>query len=120
MHVLIADDDPTTRLTLSALVEREDGLEIVGEAGDADEAIAMAVRRRPDIVLLDVNMPGGGGLRAANDIREADPALKVVALSADDSAATQYDMTRAGAVGYVVKGSPDAEIVRVIRSSARW
>jgi DNA-binding NarL/FixJ family response regulator len=108
------------RLTLSALIERESGLELVGEAEDADAAIEMAARRRPDVVLLDVNMPGGGGLRAANDIREANPAVKVVALSADDSQGAQYDMTRAGAVGYVVKGSPDAEIVRVIRSSARW
>jgi DNA-binding NarL/FixJ family response regulator len=93
---------------------------VVGEAQDADEAIDLAASRRPDVVLLDVNMPGGGGLRAANDIREANPAVKVVALSADDSQGAQYDMTRAGAVGYVVKGSPDAEIVRVIRSSARW
>jgi DNA-binding NarL/FixJ family response regulator len=72
------------------------------------------------VVLLDVGMPGGGGLRAANDIREANPEVKVVALSADDSAGAQYDMTRAGAVGFVVKGAPDEEIVRVIRSSARW
>jgi diguanylate cyclase (GGDEF)-like protein len=120
IRILIADDDPVVRLTLCAIVEREDGLDLVGQAENADEAIEMAARRRPDVVLLDVNMPGGGGLRAAHDIREANPAVKVVALSADDSTGAQYDMTRAGAVGYVVKGSPDAEIVRVIRSSARW
>jgi diguanylate cyclase (GGDEF)-like protein len=120
IRILIADDDPMIRLTMAALIEREPGLELVGEAEDADAAIGMAARRRPDIVLLDVNMPGGGGLRAANDIREANPAVKVVALSADDSQGAQYDMTRAGAVGYVVKGSTDDEIVRVIRSSARW
>jgi diguanylate cyclase (GGDEF)-like protein len=120
IRVLVADDDPMIRLTMSALIERESGLELVGEAEDADAAIEMAARRRPDVVLLDVNMPGGGGLRAAHDIREANPAVKVVALSADDSQGAQYDMTRAGAVGYVVKGSSDEEIVRVIRSSARW
>jgi diguanylate cyclase (GGDEF)-like protein len=120
IRLLIADDDPMVRLTMAALIEREPGLDLVGEAEDADQAIEMAARRRPDVVLLDVNMPGGGGLRAANDIREANPDVKVVALSADDSAGAQYDMTRAGAVGYVVKGSPDEEIVRVIRSSARW
>jgi DNA-binding NarL/FixJ family response regulator len=80
----------------------------------------MAARRRPDVVLLDFNMPGGGGVRAAMQIREANPAIKLVAVSADDSQGAQYDMSRAGAVGYVVKGSPDEEIVRVIRSSARW
>jgi diguanylate cyclase (GGDEF)-like protein len=120
IRILIADNDPVIRLTLSALIEREDGLVLVGEAEDPDQAIDMAIRRRPDIVLLDVNMPGGGGLRAANDIREAIPAVKVVALSADDSQNAQYDMSRAGAVGYVVKGSPDDQIVRVIRSAARW
>jgi diguanylate cyclase (GGDEF)-like protein len=120
IRVLIADDDPMIRLTMASLIEREAGLELIGQAQDADEAIELAARRRPDVVLLDVNMPGGGGLRAANDIREANPAVKVVALSADDSQGAQYDMTRAGAVGYVVKGSTDDEIVRVIRSSARW
>jgi diguanylate cyclase (GGDEF)-like protein len=120
IRVLIADDDPMIRLTMASLIEREAGLELVGQAEDADSAIELAARRRPDVVLLDVNMPGGGGLRAANDIREANPAVKVVALSADDSQGAQYDMTRAGAVGYVVKGSSDDEIVRVIRSSARW
>jgi diguanylate cyclase (GGDEF)-like protein len=120
IRLLVADDDPMVRFTIAALIEREPGLELICEAEDAEQAIEMAARRRPDVVLLDVNMPGGGGLRAANEIREANPDVKIVALSADDSAGAQYDMTRAGAVGYVVKGSPDEEIVRVIRSSARW
>jgi diguanylate cyclase (GGDEF)-like protein len=120
VRVLIADDDAMMRLTLSALVEREQGLALVGQAENADEAIDLAARSRPDVVLLDVNMPGGGGLRAASAIRDGNPDVKVVAISADDSQGAQYDMTRAGAVGYVVKGAPDEEIVRVIRSSARW
>jgi diguanylate cyclase (GGDEF)-like protein len=120
IRVLIADDDPMIRLTTSALIEREPGLELVGEAEDADQAIEMAARRRPDVVLLDFNMPGGGGVRASIEIREADPAVKIVALSADDSQGAQYDMTRAGAVGFFHKGAGDEEIVGVIRSSARW
>ncbi len=120
VRVLVADDDAMLLLTLSALIEREPGLDLVGRAEDADQAIALAARNRPDVVLLDVNMPGGGGLRAASAIRDANPAVKVVAISADDSQISQYDMTRAGAVGYIVKGSPDEEIVRVIRSTARW
>jgi diguanylate cyclase (GGDEF)-like protein len=120
IRVLIADDDPMIRLTTSALIARADGLELVGEAEDADQAIDLAARRRPDVVLLDFNMPGGGGVRAAIEIREALPDAKLVALSADDSASAQYDMTRAGAVGFVHKGADDDEIVRVIRSAARW
>jgi diguanylate cyclase (GGDEF)-like protein len=120
IRVLIADDDPMIRLTTSALIDRADGLELVGQAEDADEAIDLAARRRPDVVLLDFNMPGGGGVRAATLIREDNPDIKLVALSADDSAGAQYDMTRAGAVGFVHKGAGDEEILRVIRSSARW
>jgi DNA-binding NarL/FixJ family response regulator len=76
--------------------------------------------RRPDVVLLDVEMPGGGGVIAAQRIREACPTSRIVALSSHDSMAVQLDMTRAGAVGYLVKGTTDAEIARVIRSAARW
>jgi len=72
------------------------------------------------VALLDVDMPGGGGVRAAIDIRELLPGVRIVALSADDSVGAQLDMSRAGAVGFVVKGCPDEEIVRVIRSAARW
>jgi len=120
IRLLVADDDPSTRLVLSALIGRQADLELVGEAEDATQAIELAARRRPDVVVLDFDMPGGGGAAAAAAIREANPTTRVVALSADGSAGAQYDMSRAGAVGYVVKGAPEEEILRVIRSSARW
>jgi diguanylate cyclase (GGDEF)-like protein len=120
IRVLIADDDEGTRLTLGALVGSDEGLELVGEAADAGEAIALAARRRPDVVVLDFDMPGGGGVRAAVEIREACPTARIVALSADDTPAAHLDMSRAGAVGYLVKGAADDEIARTIRSSARW
>jgi len=96
------------------------GFELVGEAEDAAQAIDLAAHRRPNVVVLDFDMPGGGGVRAAVEIREASPTTRIVALSADGSQSAQYDMSRAGAVGYVVKGTPDAEIVRAIRNAARW
>jgi PleD family two-component response regulator len=120
IRLLLADDDPVSRLMLGAILRREPGFEVVGEAEDANQAVELALRRRPDVVLLDVNMPGGGGARAAVDIREELPDVKIVAISADDSPDSQYDMMRAGAVGFLAKGSPDDEILRVIRSSARW
>jgi diguanylate cyclase (GGDEF)-like protein len=120
VRLLVADDDPGMRLLLSALVAREAGLELVGEAEDATQAIELAARRRPDVVLLDFDMPGGGGVAAAIAIREANPTTRIVALSADDTQGAQYDMSRAGAVGYLIKGAPDEKIVRTIRSSARW
>ncbi len=120
LRLLVADDDPVTRLTIGAILKREAGFELVGEAEDAGAAVELALRRRPDVVLLDVSMPGGGGARAAVQIREALPDVRIVAISADDSHGNQYDMMRAGAVGFITKGAPDDEILRVIRSSARW
>jgi two-component system chemotaxis response regulator CheY len=120
IRLLVADDDPAIRLVLAALFARQDDMELVGEAEDAAQAIELAARRRPDVVVLDFDMPGGGGVAAATAIREASPETRVIALSADGSQGAQYDMTRAGAVGYVVKGAPEDEIVRAIRSSARW
>jgi diguanylate cyclase (GGDEF)-like protein len=120
IRLLIADDDPAIRLVLAALAARHDDLDLVGEAADTTQAIELSARRRPDVVLLDFDMPGGGGVAAATAILEASPMTKIVALSADSSQGAQYDMTRAGAVGYLVKGASDEEIVRVLRSSARW
>jgi CheY-like chemotaxis protein len=120
LRLLVADDDPVSRLMLGAIVKREPGFELVGEAEDATSAIELALRRRPDVVLLDVDMPGGGGARAAVEIREGLPGARIVAISADDSQNSQYDMMRAGAVGFLSKGASDDEILRVIRSSARW
>jgi two-component system chemotaxis response regulator CheY len=120
LRLIVADDDPVSRLMLGAIVKREPGFDLVGEAADANQAIDLALRRRPDVVLLDVDMPGGGGARAAVEIREALPEVRIVAISADDSQGSQYDMMRAGAVGFVIKGSSDDEILRVIRSSVRW
>ena len=120
LRLMIADDDPVSRLMLGAILKREPGFELVGEAADAGQAVELALRRRPDVVLLDVDRPGGGGARAAVQIREGLPEARIVAISADDSQSTQYDMMRAGAVGFLAKGSPDDEILRVIRSSARW
>ena len=120
LRLLVADDDPVSRLMIGAIVKREPGFELVGEAEDANQAVELALRRRPDVVLLDVDMPGGGGARAAVEIREGLPEVRIVAISADDSQGSQYDMMRAGAVGFVSKGASDDEILRVIRSSARW
>ena len=71
-------------------------------------------------MLLDVSMPGGGGVRAATAILEALPGTRLVALSSHDGPGVQLDMSRAGAIGYLVKGASDEDIVRAIRDAARW
>jgi DNA-binding NarL/FixJ family response regulator len=118
LRLLIADDDPLIRLTLSATLGSAAGLELVGEAQDAPSAIALAARERPDVVLLDVQMPGGGGVRAAREIRQAVPEAAVLVLSGDDDAATRREMELAGAAGFLVKGAETADMLRVIRTAA--
>lgn len=120
VRLLIADDDEAIRVTLGALATRHPDLELVGTAADAEEAIELARLRRPDVVLLDVSMPAGGGIRAATAIRDELPDARLVALSAHDGPDVQLDMSRAGAIGYLVKGASDEDIVQAIRSAARW
>jgi signal transduction histidine kinase len=96
------------------LVLSDPALEVVGAASDADEAIALAGQHNPDVVLVDVRMPGGGGSRAARMIRELIPNARVIALSAYEDRSTVMEMLRAGAIGYVVKGTPADEILSTI------
>lgn len=90
----------------------------MGQAADADEAIALAEQERPDVALVDVKMPAGGGARAAREIQRISPHTRVIALSAFEDRPTVLEMLRAGAVGYLVKGTAADEIVGSIRKVA--
>ena len=114
VRVLIADDDDTLRRALAALIEVEDGLELVGVAVDADEAIELTQLHRPDVVLVDVKMPGGGGTRAAREILAVSPGTQVIALSAYEDHQILTEMMQAGAAGYLVKGTRGNEILEAI------
>jgi EAL domain-containing protein (putative c-di-GMP-specific phosphodiesterase class I)/ActR/RegA family two-component response regulator len=111
ISVLIADDEPALRGALAELLGQEDQVRIVGTAGDADEAIELAHSSTPDIALVDVKMPAGGGPRAAREIIRVSPATRVIALSAFEDRPTVLEMLRAGAVGYLVKGTAAEQIV---------
>ena len=115
LRVLIADDEPVMRALLGAIVGSDPGLELVAQAVDADEAIALAVEHHPDVALLDVEMPGGGGVRAARAILTADPGVRVLALSGHATDAARSAMEAAGATGYVIKGALPADVARAIR-----
>ena len=115
IRVLIADDEPALRGALADLLEHEDDLTLIGTAGDADEAIALANDERPDVALVDVSMPAGGGARAAREIARCSPDTRVIALSAFEDRPTVLEMLRAGAVGYLVKGTAGEEIVGSIQ-----
>ncbi len=119
IRVLVAEDEEAVREALVDLLSSDATIEVVGSAKDADEAIEMAAESKPDVALVDVKMPGGGGARAAREIRTISPQTHVVALSAYEDRRTVLEMLRAGAVGYVVKGTSADEILRTVRRSLR-
>jgi DNA-binding NarL/FixJ family response regulator len=114
LRLLIADDDPVMRMLLAAVVGAQAGIEIVAEAADADEAIALAERHQPDVALLDIEMPCGGGLHAAREIHARQPSIRLLALSAHQSDEARATMEEAGVSGYVVKGAPPDEVLRAL------
>jgi PAS domain S-box-containing protein len=119
VRVLVAEDEQPLLAAIRDLIEGEDGLQFVGAASDADAVIELARTLHPDVALLDMRMPGGGGPRAAREIRAASPDTRVVALSAFSGRASVLEMLGAGAIAYLVKGESPAEIVEAIRRAAR-
>jgi EAL domain-containing protein (putative c-di-GMP-specific phosphodiesterase class I)/FixJ family two-component response regulator len=119
IRVLVADDEPVVRAALEELVEAEETLELVGVAKDAQEAIDLAIREHPDVALLDVKMPAGGGPRAAREIRNGSLQTRVIALSAYEDRTSVLEMLRAGAVGYLVKGTRGVDIVKMVHNVTR-
>jgi DNA-binding NarL/FixJ family response regulator len=115
LRVLISDDDPMIRDALREVLEAEPDIEVVGAAGDADEAIELAGEHAPAVVVLDVRMPGGGGPRAAREILRQRPGTRILAFSAYDDSGTVAEMMRAGSVEYLLKGASNTEIVAAVR-----
>lgn len=116
-RVLIADDDPDVRAVLSA--QLASGFDVVATAADTDEAIALAAEHQADIAIVDVQMPGGGGVRATQGIRAAAPDTAIVALSADESERVVLEMLTAGAVTYIRKGVGADELAALLHESVR-
>ena len=118
IRVLLADDQALVRGGFRALLDAQDDLEVVGEADDGAAAVALALELRPDVVLMDVRMPGTDGLEATrrmtDDERLGD--LKVVILSTFDLDEYVFEAIRAGANGFLVKDTEPAELVRAVRA----
>jgi EAL domain-containing protein (putative c-di-GMP-specific phosphodiesterase class I)/ActR/RegA family two-component response regulator len=119
IRVLIGEDDASFRGALMDLLGSDPAFELVGAAVDAEETIALARSLGPDVVLLDVKMPAGGGPTAARAIRASCPNTKTLALTAYHDRATMMEMLRAGAAGYLVKGASVDEILdAIVRTAA--
>jgi DNA-binding NarL/FixJ family response regulator len=119
IRVLLADDHPVVRTGLTGMLAGEAGLEIVGEAGSGDEALAMARALRPDVILMDLRMPGGDGVSATRRIRAELPGTAVLVLTTFDTDADILRAVEAGAAGYLLKDLPRADLAAAIRAAAR-
>ena len=118
-QILLVDDHDIVRLGLITLLNDQPDMEVIGEASTAAEAVRAAVKLQPDVVLMDIRLPGEGGIEAAAQITRSVPNSKVVMLTsfADDELVVRA--IRAGAVGYVLKQVGNEELLRAIRAAAR-
>jgi DNA-binding NarL/FixJ family response regulator len=116
-RVLIVDDHPLTREALASLLTQH-GFDVVGEADDGESAIDAVAALRPDLVLLDLSMPGMSGLEALPRLREAAPDCEVVVLTASETEENLLAAIRAGAAGYLLKSEPPERIVDFLRGAA--
>lgn len=118
IEILVVDDHPLFRQGVVHSLRDEPGLVVVGEAASGEEALRLAQELLPDLVLLDVSMPGCGGLVAAQHIATACPSTAIVVLTAAEDPDTLLAAFRAGARAYVLKGVPVQELARVLRAVA--
>lgn len=116
IRVLIADDHPHFREGLKALLRSASDLEVVGEAGDGEEAIRLASRLQPDVILMDLYMPGTGGIEATRRILHTSPHISILVISMFEDDDSVFAALQAGARGYLLKGALKAEILRAIRA----
>lgn len=119
IRVLLADDHAVVRQGFRLILSSQSGIEVVCEAGNGREAVEMAVKHRPDVAVIDVSMPELNGIEATRRIMEECPHTRVLALSMHKDAVYVREILRAGARGYILKGSIDTEFVQAIRALAR-
>jgi len=116
IRILIADDHAVLRAGLRMLLEAQPDMTVVGEAADGEETIALTERLAPDLVLLDITMPGVGGLEALRQIKTAHPDTKVLVLTMHDDEGYLRQVLEAGGSGYVLKRAADTELLSAIRA----
>ena len=116
VRILIADDHGLVRAGLRALLNDEADLEVVGEAADGEEALQRASQLKPDLVLMDISMPGTGGIEAARRIRSEAPAARILMMTVHEDEGLLQESIRAGASGYIVKRALESELIDAIRA----
>jgi len=116
--VLLADDQPLLRRGFRMILEAEDGVTVTGEAGDGAEAVELARRVRPDVVLMDIRMPGTNGIEATRRITAAEPGVRVLVLTTFDLDEYAFGALQAGASGFLLKDVRPHELVAAVRTVA--
>ncbi|HWM09679.1 MAG TPA: response regulator transcription factor [Solirubrobacteraceae bacterium] len=118
ISLLIVDDHPVVRDGLRALFTGDDEFEVLGEAGDGPRAVALAEARRPDVVLMDLRMPGGDGVTAIRELAARLPEVRVLVLTTYDDDSDVLPAIEAGATGFLLKDAPRDELIRAVRAAA--
>jgi two-component system, NarL family, response regulator len=118
IRVLVADDHVIVRLGLVTLVSRQRDMQVIGQASSGPEAVALHRAHRPEVTLMDLRMPGGGGVEALGAICAEEPQARIVVLTIHKGDEAVYQALRAGARGYLLKDAPGEEIVAAIRQVA--
>jgi len=119
IRVLIADDQALIRRGMSLMLDVEPDIEVVGQAADGAEAIALSEQLQPDVVLMDLHMPGVGGVQATREITKAQPGVRVMVLTTFDADEMVFEAIRAGAQAYLLKDASEAEVLDTIRAVHR-
>jgi DNA-binding NarL/FixJ family response regulator len=117
--LLIADDHPVVRDGLSGMFARDPGFEVLGEAGDGAEAVRLAQALSPDVILMDLRMPGTDGLTAIGELARRGVTARVLVLTTYDTDSYVLPAIEAGATGYLLKDAPREELLRAVRAAAR-
>ncbi|MBO3752386.1 response regulator transcription factor [Streptosporangiaceae bacterium NEAU-GS5] len=119
VRLLLADDHPVVRDGLAGLFARDPEFEVVGEAGDGAEAVRLAEELRPDVILMDLRMPGTDGIAAIAELARRGVAARVLVLTTYDTDSHVLPAIEAGATGYLLKDAPREELLRAVRAAAR-
>ena len=119
IHILVADDHGIVRSGVRMLLDQQEGMRVVAEAEDGVDAVQLALKHKPDALVLDVSMPRMTGIQATHEIKQHLPNAAIVLLSMHDDQRYFYEALKAGAAGYVLKRSADSQLVDAVRAALR-
>jgi DNA-binding NarL/FixJ family response regulator len=119
IRVVLADDHAVVRKGIREFLEEEGDIDVVGEAGDGQQAVALVAEHQPDVAVLDIQMPGTGGIEATRRIKADHPDVRVLILTAYDDDPYIFALLQAGASGYMLKTADSDELVRAVRAVHR-